>query len=289
MTLEDRYRRLLRLFPRAWRDRNGEALLDTLLEAAGPRTRPATGDVADLVRCAAAVRLRSVTGPGLAALVLVALLAVVAATSPGAAASPAFLATALVVTLVPGTGVVFTISTAVARGWRDGFTAATGCTIAIVPHVLAAVLGLSGVMQTGATAYEVVRWAGVAYLVVVGVAMIRERSGVSIDPGAAPVGGAGTIIRRAVLLNLLNPKLTVFFVAFLPQFVDGPAGAVDPRLAGLGAVFMVVTLAVFLAYAAAAAAARERLLGTPAVRTWLQRVLGGALVAFAARLAVTDR
>lgn len=284
-------RALVRLFPRGWRERNADALMGTLRDAAEAGDgRPSARDALDLLGCAARERTRGLAGPGLALAVLVVLLAVVSVThAAGGAVTPAFLVTALVVTLIPGAGVVFTISTAVSGGWRDGVVAAAGCTIAIVPHVAAAVLGLSGLMQTGATAFEVVRWAGVAYLVFLGVAMIRDRGGPAIAATARGRVAAPVIVRRAVMVNLLNPKLTVFFFAFLPQFVDGRPGAADPRLAELGAVFMIVTLAGFLAYAAVASAARERLLRAPAVRLGLQRVLGAAVVGFAAHLALSER
>jgi threonine/homoserine/homoserine lactone efflux protein len=201
-----------------------------------------------------------------------------------------FLLTSLVVAVIPGTGVVYTVSSSLGGGWRRGWFAAVGCTLGIVPHLLAALLGLSGVMQAGAAAFEVVRWAGVAYLAYMGVSMLRDRGGLQAEPDREAAGApVGLIVRRGILLNLLNPKLTMFFFAFLPQFLTTPPGLLDPRLVGLGGVFMLVTLAVFVVYAWASATARDRVLGAPAVRRWLQRSLGALLVGFAARLAVTDR
>jgi threonine/homoserine/homoserine lactone efflux protein len=201
-----------------------------------------------------------------------------------------FLVTSLVVALVPGTGVVYTISSSIAGGWRRGMFAAVGCTFGVVPHMLAAMLGLSGVMQAGAVAFETVRWAGVAYLVFMGVSMIRDRDALQLETGRdASVEPGRRIVWRAILLNLLNPKLTVFFLAFLPQFLDSPPGLLDTRLVGLGGVFMLATLVVFVGYAAASAALRDRVLGAPAVRRWIQRSLGTLVVGFAARLAVTDQ
>ncbi|HSR26834.1 MAG TPA: LysE family translocator, partial [Actinomycetes bacterium] len=141
----------------------------------------------------------------------------------------------------------------------------------------------------GAVAFETVRWAGVAYLVYMGVSLLRDGDGLQLDRQRGPAEPAGLVVRRAILLNLLNPKLTVFFFAFLPQFLDTPPGLLDPRLLGLGGVFMLATLAVFVVYAWASASVRDRVLGAPAVRRWLQRSLGALLVGFAARLAVTDR
>ncbi len=200
-----------------------------------------------------------------------------------------FLLTSLVVVVIPGTGVVYTVSTSIGGGWRRGLFAAIGCTLGIVPHMLAAMLGLSGVMQAGAVAFEAVRWAGVVYLIFMGVSMIRDGGGLQIDDQDASIGSMALVVRRGILLNLLNPKLTVFFFAFLPQFLDTPPGLLDTRLIGLGGTFMFMTLAVFAVYAYASAAVRDRVLGVPTVRRWLQRSLGAFLIGFAARLAVTDR
>jgi threonine/homoserine/homoserine lactone efflux protein len=202
-----------------------------------------------------------------------------------------FLLTSLVVAAIPGTGVVYTIACSIGGGWRRGLFATVGCTLGIVPHLMAAMLGLSGVMQAGSVVYEAVRWAGVVYLVYMGVSMIRRRDGLDLDASAEDDAGGSMprVVRRAILLNLLNPKLTVFFFAFLPQFLATPPALLDARLVALGAVFMLATFTVFMLYAYAAALARDVVLRAPAVRRWLQRSLGALLVGFAARLAVSDR
>jgi threonine/homoserine/homoserine lactone efflux protein len=201
-----------------------------------------------------------------------------------------FLLTSLVVVLVPGTGVVYTISSSIGGGWRRGLFAAIGCTLGIVPHVLAAMLGLSGIMQAGAVAFETVRWVGVAYLVFMGLSMIRDGGALRLDEDrTASTDPPGVVVRRGILLNLLNPKLTVFFFAFLPQFLDSPPGLLDARLIGLAGIFMLMTLAVFAVYAWASATVRERVLAAPVVLRWVRRSMGALLIGFAARLAVTDR
>jgi len=203
-----------------------------------------------------------------------------------------FLLTSLVVVLIPGTGVVYTVSSAIGGGWRPGLFAAIGCTLGIVPHILAAMLGLSAIMQAGSVVFEVVRWAGVAYLIFMGVSMIREGGTLQLDnhdDQCFSISSMGVVVRRAILLNLLNPKLTMFFFAFLPQFLETPPGLLDLRLIWLGGVFMLMTFAVFAAYAYTSAAVRELVLGTPVVLRWFQRSLGAILVGLAARLAVTDQ
>ena len=206
-----------------------------------------------------------------------------------------FLLTSLVVVLIPGTGVVYTVSSSIGGGRRRGLLAAVGCTLGIVPHMLAAMLGLSGVMQAGAVAFEVVRWAGVAYLVFIGALMIRDAGTLALDDQDdqededSPAAPMRVVVRRGILLNVLNPKLTLFFFAFLPQFLGASPGLFDLRLILLGGVFMLMTLVVFAGYALASAAARDLVLGAPVARRWIERSLGALLVGFAARLAFTDR
>jgi threonine/homoserine/homoserine lactone efflux protein len=202
-----------------------------------------------------------------------------------------FLLTSLVVAAIPGTGVVYTIASSISGGWRRGLFATIGCTLGVLPHLLAAMLGLSGVMQAGSVAYESVRWGGVVYLVYMGISMIRHGDALELDEDAQydATGSMLRVVRRAILLNLLNPKLTIFFFAFLPQFLQTPPSTLDPRLIVLGAVFMLATFVVFAGYAYASAVMRHLVLRVPAVRRWLHRCLGSLLVGFAARLAITDR
>ncbi|MDP9478067.1 MAG: LysE family translocator [Actinomycetota bacterium] len=200
-----------------------------------------------------------------------------------------FLLTSLVVVLIPGTGVVYTVSSSVGGGWRRGLFAAIGCTLGIVPHMLAAMLSLSGIMQAGSVVFEVVRYAGGAYLVFMGASMIRNAGALPLDDQNASIDRMAMVVRRGILLNVLNPKLTLFFFALLPQFLDASPGLLDPKLIGLGGIFMLMTLAVFAVYAFASAAIRDLVLAAPVARRWTERSLGTLLIAFAAKLAVTDR
>ena len=200
-----------------------------------------------------------------------------------------FLLTSLVVVLLPGTGVVYTVSSSIGGGRRRGLLAALGCTLGIVPHMLAAMLGLSGIMQAGSVVFEVVRYAGVAYLVFMGVSMIRAAGALPLDAANVSAEPVGPIVRRGILLNVLNPKLTLFFFAFLPQFLGTPPGLLDAELIWLGGVFMLMTLAVFAVYAFASAAFRDLVLAAPVARRRIERALGAFLIGFAAKLALTDR
>ena len=200
-----------------------------------------------------------------------------------------FLLTSLVVVLIPGTGVLYTVSSSIGGGWRRGLFAAIGCTLGIVTHILAAMLGLSAIMQAGSVVFEVVRYAGVIYLVFMGFSMIRDAGALPLDDRNVSIDPMGPVVWRGILLNVLNPKLTVFFFAFLPQFLDASPGLLDPKLIGLGGIFMLMTLAVFAVYALASAAIRDLVLAAPVARRWIERALGALLIGFATRLAFTDR
>ena len=199
-----------------------------------------------------------------------------------------FLLTTLVVVATPGTGVLYTLAAALARGPRAAVIAAAGCTLGIVPHMLAAVTGLAALLHTSAVAFQVLKYAGVAYLLYMAVSTLRESGALAVQTDAAP-RSARAVIVSGVLVNILNPKLTIFFFAFLPLFV--PAGASDAvvRMLGLSAVFMLVTFAVFVAYGLFAAAVRARVVSRPRVMAWLRRIFAGSFVALGARLAVTER
>jgi threonine/homoserine/homoserine lactone efflux protein len=202
--------------------------------------------------------------------------------------SPDFLITTLVVVATPGTGVLYTLAAALSRGARASIVAATGCTLGIVPHMVAAVTGLAALLHTSALAFQVLKYAGVAYLLWMAWTTLREKGALAVDEAAAPRSTA-RVIGSGVLVNVLNPKLTIFFFAFLPQFVDARAGGTLGQMLQLSAVFMLVTFVVFVGYGVFAAAVRRRVVSRPAVMTWLRRVFAGAFVVLGARLAVADR
>jgi threonine/homoserine/homoserine lactone efflux protein len=202
---------------------------------------------------------------------------------------PEFLLTSLVLAVTPGTGVLYTVAAALARGGRAGALAALACTLGIVPHVVAALTGLAALLHTSAVAFEVVRYAGVAYLLYLAWSALRDTGALQVEPADRTPRPARRVLLDGVLVNLLNPKLTVFFVAFLPQFVDPAAGPVVPAMLGLSGVFMAVTLVVFLGYGALAASVRDRVLTRPRVLTWMRRTFAASFVALGARLALAER
>lgn len=199
--------------------------------------------------------------------------------------SIAFLLTTLAVVVTPGTGVVYTLATAVAHGRRASLVAACGCTLGIVPHLAATITGLAALLHTSSVAYEAVRFLGVGYLLYMAWATLRDKEALAVE-GAGPPRPALRVIASGVLVNLLNPKLTMFFVAFLPQFVPtGASGSLGAMLR-LSAVFMALTLVVFTAYGVCAAAVRDRVLARPRVMTGIRRVFALCFVGLSARLAV---
>jgi threonine/homoserine/homoserine lactone efflux protein len=202
--------------------------------------------------------------------------------------SPEFLATTLVVVVTPGAGVLYTLSAGLSQGGRASLIAAIGCTLGIVPHMVAAITGLAALLHASALAFDVVRYAGVAYLLYMAWATWREGGALAFDEHARP-RSARRIVGSGVLVNILNPKLTIFFFAFLPQFVPPERPDALSLMVQLSAVFMLVTLVVFAIYGVLAAAARRQVLDRPAVIQWMRRTFAAVFVALGIRLAVAER
>lgn len=200
----------------------------------------------------------------------------------------AFWLTTLVVVATPGTGAVYTVSMGLSRGWRAGLIAALGCTLGVVPHMLAAITGLAALLHASAIAFQALKYAGVAYLLFLAWQTWRDRSSMVADDSADQRGG-WSIIRQAVLINLLNPKLTIFFFAFLPLFVRPSAGEGWVQMTVLSLAFMAATLLVFAGYGVLAAAVRSHVLARPRVVTWMRRTFAATYVVLAGRLAVPER
>jgi threonine/homoserine/homoserine lactone efflux protein len=198
-----------------------------------------------------------------------------------------FLVTSLVVILIPGTGVVYTISTGLVRGRAASVYAALGCTAGIVPHLLATVLGLAAVMHASALAFQALKYAGVVYLFYLAYVTWRDKSAFGVDGSVSKASAAGLII-KAVLVNILNPKLTLFFLAFLPQFIE-PSPRPVLQLLLLSGVFMAMTFAVFVVYGFAAHGFRKVVMGSAQVQQWLRYSFATAFAALGARLAVSER
>lgn len=196
----------------------------------------------------------------------------------------AFLLTTLVVVVTPGTGLVHTLAAGLSGGRREGVLTALGSTLSVVPHVIATVTGAAALLHTSATAFHVLRYAGVAYLLYMAWDMLRDQGAIEVRQDAARAG-TGRVIGRAVLVNLLNPKVTIFFLAFLPQFVSPGEPHTALRMLALGGVFMLVTWVVFTLVGLLAASVRGELVSRPRVMTWLRRGFAGTFLLLGARLA----
>lgn len=195
-----------------------------------------------------------------------------------------FLITAFVVVVAPGTGVIYTLAVALGRGPRASLWAALGCTFGIVPHLFAAALGLAAVLHASALLFQVVKFAGVAYLIYLAWGMLRSDSALNIKSDAVAESG-WRIARRGALINILNPKLSIFFLALLPPFLSGNAATATTEMTLLGVVFMAMTFAVFALYGLFASLARDRLLGNARMMKIMNRTFAAAFSALAVRLA----
>jgi threonine/homoserine/homoserine lactone efflux protein len=202
--------------------------------------------------------------------------------------SPEFLITTFIVIASPGTGVIYTLAAGLSRGARASILAAFACTLGIIPHMLAAITGLAAVLYASAVAFEAIKIAGVAYLLYLAWATLREKGALRIETEMSPKS-ARQVIVTGILINILNPKLSIFFFAFLPQFVDTGSAVALPEMLGLSAVFMAMTFVVFALYGVFAAAVREHIVSRPRVLTWMRRTFAAAFVALGVRLALTER
>jgi threonine/homoserine/homoserine lactone efflux protein len=196
--------------------------------------------------------------------------------------------TSLIVVASPGTGVLYTMAAGLARGRRGSVVAAFGCTLGIVPHMAAAILGLAALLYTSSLAFQTLKYLGVAYLLLMAVHTLREHGALTLER-KADTRSSTQVIVSAVLVNVLNPKLSIFFFAFLPQFVrsDDPQRLI--HMLELSAVFMLLTFAVFVGYGLFAAWVRHHVISRPRVLVWMRRTFAGAFVALGAKLALADR
>jgi threonine/homoserine/homoserine lactone efflux protein len=198
-----------------------------------------------------------------------------------------FLLTTLIIVATPGTGALYTLAAALDGGPRNALIAAFGCTLGIIPHMLAAALGLAALVAAEPRLFELIRYAGIAYLIWMAIGLWR--SGLVQNQTVEARQQAWLIIRKAVLINLLNPKLSLFFLAFLPQFVDPADTAPLTTMAGLSLVFMAVTFVVFALYGLAAAAMRHGLVERPHRMRIVNRLLAGGFLLMAGKLALAHR
>jgi threonine/homoserine/homoserine lactone efflux protein len=199
-----------------------------------------------------------------------------------------FLVTSLIVVVSPGTGVLYTLAAGLSCESRASVVAAFGCTLDIVPHMAAAIMGLAALLHTSALAFQTLKYLGVAYLLYMAWNILRERGALRVEEEIGP-RSATQVITSAILINILNPKLSIFFLAFLPQFVSANEPHPLARMFELSAVFMLLTFVIFVAYGMFAASIRTHVISRPRVLTWMRRTFAGAFAALGANLALADR
>ena len=203
--------------------------------------------------------------------------------------SISFLLTSLIVVASPGTGVLYTLATALARGSRASIAAALGCTLGILPAMLAAMVGLAAVLHTSALAFATLKWLGVAYLLYMAWQSLREQGALAVDEGGMDARSSRRVIMTGFLINILNPKLSIFFLAFLPQFIAADEAHPLARMLELSAAFMAMTFAIFVLYGLFAARVRDHIVTRPRAMAWLRRTFAGGFALLGAKLAFAER
>ena len=201
---------------------------------------------------------------------------------------PEFLLTSLIVVLLPGAGVLYTLAVGLGRGFVPSVAAAFGCTLGIVPSALAGIAGLAAILHTSALAFQIVKYLGVLYLLYMAWNITRSGGALDITENKTLVS-LPRIAVNGILINVLNPKLSLFFLAFLPQFIEAGSPAPTLDMALLAAVFMVMTFVVFIGYGACASLARDFVISRPAVMTWMKRSFAAAFGFLGLRLALAER
>jgi len=199
-----------------------------------------------------------------------------------------FLITSLIVILLPGTGVIYTLAIGLGRGFKASVVAAFGCTLGIIPAASASIIGLAAIFHTSAMAFLIVKYLGAAYLLYLAWNMLKDGGTLDIREDRKPA----SIVRTAVnglLINILNPKLSLFFLAFLPQFADAKDPGATLLMVELAAIFMALTFIVFVGYGAFASAIRRHIITRPAVLTWMKRSFAVTFGLLSLKLALSDR
>jgi threonine/homoserine/homoserine lactone efflux protein len=199
-----------------------------------------------------------------------------------------FLLTSFVVVIVPGTGVIYTVSTGLTQRWRASIAAALGCTAGILPHLAASILGLSAILHMSALAFQVLKFAGALYLLYLAWSMWRDTGTLQFDQSAPKTGGF-QIALKGVLINILNPKLTIFFFAFLPLFVSPEVVSPTRQMIALSAVFMGMTFVIFALYGILASGISTYLMNSPKAIRRMQRSFAVIFAALAAKLALSEQ
>lgn len=204
----------------------------------------------------------------------------------------AFFGISALLALTPGPDNLFVLLQSAQRGWRAGLCVVLGLCLGLVLHTSAVALGLAALLAASSLAFTVLKLLGAAYLAYLAWQALRAPASVGAGAAGAPRAGAGSALRmvgRGVLMNLSNPKVLVFFLAFLPQFADPARGRVAPQILLLGLLFMLATLLVFGAIALFSGYFGVWLQRSVRAQQWLQRTAGLVFLGLALRLASSTR
>ncbi len=202
--------------------------------------------------------------------------------------STEFLLTSLIVVLIPGTGVIYTVSNGLFLGWRAALIASLGCTLGIVPHLTASILGLSAILHMSSLTFQIIKMAGAVYLLFLAWSMWKETGSIRLTSPEKSKNMFQVGI-RGILLNILNPKLSIFFLAFLPLFVSPESATPTWDMMLLSFVFMAMTLGVFIIYGLCAHGIRKHIINSPKIITLIQRSFALTFAALGIKLALTDK
>jgi threonine/homoserine/homoserine lactone efflux protein len=198
-----------------------------------------------------------------------------------------FLAASALLVIAPGPDIVYVLTRGIAQGPRAGIAAALGFATGCIFHTVVAAVGIAALIRSSELAFNLVRYAGAAYLVWIGVQALRHRASFSIE-GAGDARALSTIYRQSVIGNVLNPKVTLFFLAFLPQFVNTRAGHVGWQMALLGGIFMIETIVIFSAVALFAGWIGAWIRRKPAIGERLNIFAGVTFIGLGIRVALPD-
>ena len=194
--------------------------------------------------------------------------------------------TSIIVVLAPGTGVIYTLSIGLSHGQKASLAAALGCTIGILPHLLASILGLSFLLQMNDVLFQTLKWIGTIYLIYIAWTMWSAVEKTTFKVSFTENFSVFRVIVKAILLNLLNPKLTTFFFAFLPVFIAPDSPSPHTELIRLSSIFMAITLTVFSVYGVLASGIRQRVVHSSKQLLWIRRSCAVLLAIFGLRLAL---
>jgi threonine/homoserine/homoserine lactone efflux protein len=198
-----------------------------------------------------------------------------------------FAAASAALVAIPGPAVIYIVTRGVAQGRSAGVVSAMGIEAGALVHVVAAVAGLSALIASSAAAFTVVKYAGAAYLVLLGIQRLRTRGDMAL--AELPRDSNWRLFRQGLVVSVLNPKVAVFFLAFLPQFLDPERGAVALQVALLGVLFVGIAAVLDCTWAVAAGSVGDRLRRSISVRRWLDRISGGAYLGLGVAAALSRR